>query len=88
MCNDCNGMSLDIWYCEKNDAMEPEEITNIEIYKLKFILKRHVFVLHMTSINTGSVQVTHCAVDARTMHGFATDLVRNPAILLVESWDD
>ena len=71
----------------KNDAMEPEEITNIEIYRLKFILKWHVFVLHVTSVNTGSVQVTHRAVGARTMHGFGTDLVRNPAIWLVESRD-
>ena len=63
-----------------NDAMEPKEITNIEIYRLEFILKRHVFVLHVTSVNTGSVQVTHRAVGARTMHGFGTDLVRNPAI--------
>ena len=69
----------------RNDAMEPEEITNIEIYRLKFILKRHVFVLHVTSLNTGSVQVTYRAVGARTMHGFGTDLVRNPAIWLVES---
>ena len=60
--------------------MEPEEITNIEIYRLKFILKQHVFVLHVTSVNTGSVQVTHRAVGARIMHGFDTDLVRNPAI--------
>ena len=71
----------------KHDAMGPEEITNIEIYRLKFILKRHGFVLHVTSVNTGSVQVTHCAVGARTMHGFGTDLVRNPAIWLVESQD-
>ena len=70
-----------------NDAMEPEEITNIEIYRLKFILKRDVFVLHVTSVNTGSVQVMHRAVGARTMHGFGTDLVRNPAIWLVESRD-
>ena len=63
-----------------NDGMEPEEITNIEIYRPKFILKRHVFVLHVTSVNTGGVQVTHRAVGARTMHGFGTDLVRNPAI--------
>ena len=68
-----------------NDDMEPEEITNIEIYRLQFILKRHVFVLHVTSLITGSVQVTHHAVGARTMHGFGTDLVRNPIILLVES---
>ena len=60
--------------------MEPEEITNIEIYRLKFILKWHVSVLHVTSVNTGSVEVTHRAVGARTMHGFANDLVRNPAI--------
>ena len=70
-----------------NDAMEPEEITNIEICRLKFILKRDVFVLHVTSVNTRSVQVTHCAVGARIMHGFGTDLVRNPAIWLVESRD-
>ena len=68
-----------------NDGMEPEEITNIEIYRPKIILKRHVFVLQVTSVNTGSVQVTHRAVDARTMHGFGADLVRNPAIWLVES---
>ena len=55
--------------------MEPEEITNIEIYRLKCILERHVFVLHVNSVNTESVQVS-----ARTMHGFGTDLVRNPAI--------
>ena len=71
----------------KNDAMEPGEITNIEIYRLKFILKRHVLVSHVTSVNTGSVQVTHRAVGARIMHGFGTDLVRNPAIWLVESRD-
>ena len=70
-----------------NDAMEPEETTNIEIYRLKFILKRHVSVLHVTSVNTGSVQVTHRAVGARTMHAFGTGLVRNPAIWLVESRD-
>ena len=69
----------------KNDAMEPEEITNIEIYRLKFISKRYVFVLHVTRVNTGSVQVTHRAVVVRTMHGFGTDLVRNPAIRLVEN---
>ena len=78
---------IDIVKILKNDAMELEEITNIEIYRLKFILKRHVFVLHVTSVNTGSVQVTHRAVGARTMHGFATDLVRNPAIWLAESRD-
>ena len=70
-----------------NDAMEPEEITNLEIKRPKFIMKRHVFVLHVTSVNTGSVQVTHRAVGAWTMHGFGTDLVRNPAIWLVESRD-
>ena len=69
----------------RNDAIEPEKITNIKIYRLKFILKRHVFVLHVTSVNTGSVQVTYRAVGARTMHGYGTDLVRNPAIWLVES---
>ena len=67
--------------------MEPEEITNIEIYRLKFILKRRVFALHVTSVNTGSVQVTHRAVGARTMHGVGTELVRNPAIWLVEIRD-
>ena len=71
----------------KNDAMEPKQIPIIEILRLQFILKRHVFVLHVTSVNTGSVQVTHRAVGARTMHGFGTDLVRNPAIWLVESRD-
>ena len=72
---------------ENDDVMEPEEITSIEIYRLKFILKRYVFVLHVTSINAGSVQVTHRAVGARTKHGFGTDLVRNPAIWVVESRD-
>ena len=69
--------------------MEPEEITNKEISMLKFILKRYVFdfVLHVTSVNTGSVQFTHRAVGAGTMHGFGTDLVRNPTIWLVESRD-
>ena len=71
----------------KNDAMEPEDISNIEINRLKFIMKQHVFVLHVTSVNTGSVQVTHRAVGARTMHGFGTDLVRNPTIWLVERRD-
>ena len=71
----------------KNDALEPEEITNIEIFRLKFILKRQVFVLHVTSVNTGSAQVTHGAVGARIIHGLGIDLVRNPAIWLVESRD-
>ena len=68
-----------------NDAMEPEEMSNIKIYRLQFILKRHVFVLHVTSVITGSVQVLHRAVGAGTMHGFGTDLVRNPTIWLVEN---
>ena len=67
-----------------NNAMEPEEITNLEIYRLKFILKRHVFVLHVTSVVTGSVQVTHRAIGARIMHDFGADLIRNPSIWLVE----
>ena len=58
-----------------------------KIYRLEFILKRHVFVLHMTSVNTGSVQVMHNAVGGRTMHSFGTYLVRDPAIWLVESRD-
>ena len=58
--------------------MEPEKITNIKIYMLQFILKRHVSVLHVTRVITGSVQVTHRAIGARTMHGFGTDLVKNP----------
>ena len=84
-----NGMSLDRWYCEniKNDAIEPEEINNIEVNRLKFILKRHVSVLHVTSVNTGSVQVTHRAVGARIMHGLGTNLVSNPDIWLVERRD-
>ena len=82
----CNGMYWIVGIVKilKNGTME---ITNIEIYRLKFILKRHVFVLHVTSVNTGSVQVTHRAVGARTMHGFGTDLVRNLAIWLVEIRD-
>ena len=70
-----------------NDGMEPQEITNIEIYRPKFILKWQVFVLHETSVNAGSVQVTHRAVGARTLHGLGTDLVRNLVIWLVESRD-
>ena len=65
--------------------MEPEEITNTDIYRLKFILKLHVFVLHVTSVTTSSVQVTHRAVGALTMHGFGTGLVRNPTIWLAEN---
>ena len=38
--------------------MEPEEITNIEIYRLKFILKRQVFVLNVTSVNTVQLVLT------------------------------
>ena len=57
--------------------MEQEEITNIEIYRLKFILKRHAFVLHVTSVFTGSVQIMHHVVGARTMQDFRTDLLRN-----------
>ena len=39
-----NGMSLDSCIAKifTNDGMEPKEITNIEIYRPKFILKRHV----------------------------------------------
>ena len=88
-CLTCNGMSLDSWYCEniKKWCDGTEQITNIEIYTLMFIWKRHVFVLHVTSVSTGSVQVMHRAVGARSMHGFGTDLARNLAILLVESQD-
>ena len=64
--------------------MEPKEITNLQA-EVYFEATR--FLLHVTSVNTGSVQVTHRAVGARTMHGFGTDLVRNPAIWLVESQD-
>ena len=78
---------VDIAKILTNDGMEPEEITNIKIYRPKFILKWHVFVLHMTSVNTGSVQVTRRAVGARTMDGFGADLVRSPAIWLMESQD-
>ena len=67
--------------------MEPKEITNTAVYRPKFILKRQVFLLYVTNVNTGNVQVTHRAVGARTMHGFDTDLVRNPTIWLVESQD-
>ena len=67
--------------------MDPKEIANIEIYGLKFILKRQVFALHVTSVNTGSVKVTHRAAGARTMHGLGIDLVSNPEIWLVESRD-
>ena len=86
----CNGMSLDSWYYENIKRWCYGTRGNnqyIEVYRLKFILKRHVFVLHATSVNTGSVQVTHRAVGARTMHVFGTDLVSDPAIWLVESWD-
>ena len=44
------------------------------------LFRSDTFLLHVTSFNTGSVQVTHRAVGAKTMHGFGTDLVRNPAI--------
>ena len=57
--------------------MEPEEITNIEIYRVKFILKWHIFMLHVTSIISRSVQVAHHAVGAWTMHGLCTDLIKN-----------
>ena len=63
-----------------NNAMNPVEITNRKINRLKFILRQHVYVLHVTSVITRSVQVTHHAVGARIMDGFGTDLVRNPAI--------
>ena len=91
-CHDCNGMSDDNWYFEDikkkwcYGTWGNNQYRNIR-YRLKFILKRHVFVLHVTSVNTASVQVTHRAVGARTMHGFAPDLVSNPASWLVESRD-
>ena len=50
-----------------NNDMEPEEIIKVEIYRLKFIFNRHVSVLHMTSVITGSVQATNRAVGAKTM---------------------
>ena len=68
-----------------NNAMEPEEIINLEIYCLRFILKRHVSVLHVNSVIAGSVQVAHRAVGARTMHCYVADPVRNLAIWLMES---
>ena len=81
-CLTCNGMSLESWYCENI-----KKWCYIKVYRLKFLLKQHVFVLHVTSVNTGSVQVMQRAVGARTMHSFGTDLVSNPAIWLVESRD-
>ena len=59
---------------------------NIEIYNMEFILKQRVFASHLTLFNTGRVQFTHRVVIARIMHIFFTDLVRNPTVLLVESW--
>ena len=63
------------WILKINNAMEREEINNIEIYRLKFNLKQHVSILHMTSVNTRRVQVTHGAVGARTMHRYVTDSI-------------
>ena len=57
--------------------MEPVEITNIEILQAEVYFEATHFASHVTSINTGSVQVTQRAVGTRTMHGFGTDLVRN-----------
>ena len=66
----------------RNDAMEPEEITSIEITDWSLFWSDTC--LYCTW-NTGSVQVAYRAVGARTINGFGTDLVRNPAIWLVES---
>ena len=50
--------------------MDPEEISNIEIYMQKFILKWQVFVLYVTSVNVRSVQVSH---HAGIVHSKITD---------------
>ena len=84
----CNiGMSLDNWYCENikwwcYGTRGNHQCRNLqaEVYfeATRFCIardKRQYF------------QVTHRAVGARTMHGFGTDLIRNPAIWLVESRD-
>ena len=68
-----------------NNAFELEELTNLTIYGLKFILKRNVFVLHVTSVVTESVQATHRAVGSRTMDCFVTDLVKTSAMWLMDS---
>ena len=82
----CNSMPLvRIVTLLLNNAMEPVKRTIRKIYRLKFILKQHVFVMHVVSVITGSVQATHRAVGARTMHCFGTGLVKNRDIWLVES---
>ena len=48
-----------------NNGVAPVEVTNIEIYRLTFISKRHIFVLHVTNVITRSVEVTHHEVGAR-----------------------
>ena len=70
-------LSWDSWYCENIDKkyMKLEEITCIEIFMLKFIVKRHI--LHIAH---DQLPYWNCAVGARTMHSFGTDLVRNRAI--------
>ena len=68
-----------------NNAVKLEEIANLEIYRLTFISQQQAFVLLVTSVVTESVEVKHCAVGARIMHGFGTDLIRNAAFWLVES---
>ena len=56
----CNGMSLDSWYCENiNKWLSRTRGNNQyrnEIYRPKFVLKRHVFVLHVTRV-TGTARI-------------------------------
>ena len=42
-----------------NDGMEPKEITNIEIYRPKFILKRHALFMHVVYKEHFTDMVSH-----------------------------
>ena len=54
---------------------------------------RHKYATHIAKTAdrkcrvTGSVQVTRRAVGSKTMHGSGCNLVWNPPIWLVESWN-
>ena len=78
----CNGISLDSWHCENikkwcywtwgnNQYRNLQAGVNFE--PIRFCVARD------------QRHYRKCAVGVGTMHGFGTDLVRNPAIWLVES---
>ena len=82
-----NGMSFDSWHCEniKKWCYGTGGNNQYRNLQTEVYFEETRSCIARDQRQYGSVQFTHRAVGARTMHGFGTDQVRNPAIWLVES---